>query len=353
MESHEKGVQKMKKVIIRMVTSICILVVICLGVILYQNTFHMKVKSVEIPTTNGLLKGKLILPQNAKSKVGLVVFIHGDGPADASYDGNYEPLWEELANQGYASLSWNKPGIDGSEGNWLDQSMDDRAIEAVEAINWAHSLPEIDTKRIGLWGASQAGWVIPKIVQKDDDIAFTILVAPAINWVEQGRYNTLAQMKKEGASITQQEQALENFDQYLSIFERGISYQDYLKSPNADKNISEDRWNFERRNYKADASEDIKHFYSPIKLFLGGRDINVDTSDTEKVYQANVPENLLSVTVIPTADHFMLRPALVDSNTLTVLTALFAPRQLADQHYYEGIRNFLQSIDESLMTTKE
>lgn len=44
--------------------------------------------------------------------------------------------------------------------------MEDRAQETIYAINWAKALPMIDAQAIGLWGASQAGWVIPKIVKK-------------------------------------------------------------------------------------------------------------------------------------------------------------------------------------------
>ena len=32
-----------------------------------------------------------------------------------------------------------------------------------EAVEWARSRPDIDGHRIGLWGASQAGWVMPKV----------------------------------------------------------------------------------------------------------------------------------------------------------------------------------------------
>lgn len=335
----------MKNLLIKIISVLGILIVICLCIILYQNTYHMKVTSAEIPTSKGILKGSLVLPKKSEGKVGLVIFIHGDGPADASYHGNYEPLWEELANQGYASLSWGKPGIDGSKGNWLDQTMDDRASEAVEAIQWAKTLPEIDDTRIGLWGASQAGWVIPKIIQKDKNIAFTILVAPAINWIDQGLYHTLAQMKKDNKPLSEQEQAKKNYQWSLSMLKKNATYQEYHNSKNADKTISQDRWNFILKNYLSDATEDIKHFYSPVKLFLGGRDINVDSNNTKEVYEKEVPKELLSVTVIPSADHSMLNAALVDSKSLTFLTALFAPRQLADKRYYEEIRKFLQSVD--------
>lgn len=285
------------------------------------------------------------MPKNLNKVIGLVVFIHGDGPADASYNGDYEPLWEELANLGYASLSWSKPGIDGSAGNWLTQSMDERAAEALEVINWARTLPEINTEKIGLWGASQAGWVIPKINRQDKNIAFNILVAPAVNWIDQGLYNTLAQMKKEGKSLKEQEQAKEDFLWSISMLDKNATYEEYHNNKHADKGITKDRWNFILKNYKSDATEDIRYFYSPVKLFLGGKDINVDSNNTLLVYEKEVPKEILSVTWISSTDHFMLNPYLVDNKLLTTLTGLFAPRQLAHKEYYAGIKEFLQLID--------
>jgi dienelactone hydrolase len=316
-------------------------------IILYQNTFDMKVTSVQIQTSKGTLMGNLVLPKNQKDKVGLVVFIHGDGPVDASYHDEYKPLWELLAKHGYASLSWSKPGIGGSSGNWLEQTMDDRALEAVEVMNWAKTQPEIDTNRIGLWGASQAGWVIPKVAKKEKSVAFQILVAPAVNWIDQGIYNTLSVMKKENKSLEEQKEALSRYEWSVSMLEKNATYQEYHNSDMADKDLSEDRWNFIIKNYKSDSTEDIRHFYSPVKLILGGKDINVDSANTKEIFEREVPKELLSVTLIPTTDHFMLRAPLVNSKSLTFITALFAPKKLTDKTYYEEIVRFLASIDQS------
>lgn len=67
------------------------------------------------------LTATLALPPNDKA-VGMAVFISGDGPIDAdNQDIGYWPIWEAFADAGWASLSWDKPGVGGSSGNWLDQ----------------------------------------------------------------------------------------------------------------------------------------------------------------------------------------------------------------------------------------
>lgn len=92
--------------------------------------------------------------------------------ANADRDGFYRPIWESFAAAGYASLAWDKPGIGGAAGNWLDQSMHDRATETEAALVWARKRPEIDANRIGLWGISQAGWVLPEVAVRHPELRF-------------------------------------------------------------------------------------------------------------------------------------------------------------------------------------
>lgn len=170
---------------------------------------------------------------------------------------------------------------------------------------------------------------------------------PAVNWIDQGIYNTLSVMKKENKSLEEQKEALTQYEWSVSMLEKNATYQEYHNSDMADKYLSEDRWNFILKNYKSDSTEDIKHFYSPVKLFLGGKDVNVNSANTKEVFEREVPKELLSVTLIPTTDHFMLRAPLVSSKSLTFITALFAPKKLADKTYYEEIGRFLAAIDQS------
>ncbi|EQB85808.1 alpha/beta superfamily hydrolase [Clostridium punense] len=344
----KKGINvSMKKKILKISISLFVVMIILIGIFIVQNDFQMIEKSVDIKTTKGILKGTLILPKEVSGKMGLVVFIHGDGPADASYNDQYKPMWEKLAKQGYACLSWSKPGVGGSDGNWLLQSMEDRAIEANEAIEWVKTLPEIDDNRIGLWGASQAGWVIPKIVQINKNIAFNILVAPAINWIEQGRYNTLKELEKKGTKKEEIDKEEKDFEFELELIKKGLSYEEYVAVGKKDI-VTEDRWTFIKKNYKSDAREDIKHFYSPVKLFLGGRDINVDSYNTKEVYEKKVSQELLNVTLIPDTDHFMLKASLVNSKVKAFFTAIFAPRELAHKQYYNEVEQFLKEQEKKL-----
>ncbi|MDN8587142.1 alpha/beta hydrolase [Chryseobacterium mucoviscidosis] len=311
--------------------------------ILKQNSFDMIEQAVEISTPQGKLTGVLILPEHYSSKLGLVLFIHGDGAIDATHDDGYKPLWERLASLGYASLSMDKRGISGSEGNWLDQTMEDRVEEAQQVLAWARQQPEIDANRIGVWGASQAGWVIPKLAGKEQ-LAFSILVSPAINWLTQGEYNTRSQMTKEGRSSLEIEEQVNADNRIKDLLKAGASYAEYVSAAGPDNVMSKDRWNFVSKNYLADATNDIYNFNSPVLLMLGDHDIHVDIKETEEVYKEHIsPSDLLHVRMLKATEHSMLSTATADSPTRALLISLFAPRDITVKGYMEEITHFLQS----------
>ena len=204
------------------------------GVAIVQNDYDIDEQSVSIPFGDITLDGVLATPPGGREPLGLVVFVHGDGPIDATHDSFYRPMWESFARAGYASLSWNKQGVGGSAGNWLDQSMQDRADEVEAAIAWASQRPDIDPKRIGLWGASQAGWVMPKVARQTPDLCFMIAVSPAINWERQGRYNTVAQMQSDGASQADIDRAIVKSDLMRRLLDDGATFEEYSAAVNGD-----------------------------------------------------------------------------------------------------------------------
>ncbi|KEQ27591.1 alpha/beta hydrolase family protein [Paenibacillus tyrfis] len=331
-----------KKIIISMM--IIMLLVGGTGLFIFeQNRFNIVEQAIEIPTPEGKLTGTFVLPKNYKDKLGLVLFIHGDGPIDASHDDGYKPLWERLASLGYASLSLNKRGIGGSEGNWLDQSIDDRVEEARQAMAWAKKQPMIDEKQIGVWGASQAGWVIPKLAKKEP-IAFSLLVSPAINWVSQGQYNVRKRMEKDGRTETEIQDKAAYDQQVLQLLEKHASYEEYLNIARKNSLMSKERWSFVGKNFLSDATDDLRHFHSPVLLLLGEEDIHVDVKETERVYRNTVKPELLTVAVFPDTEHSMLSKQTADSELRAIGISLFAPRQITIQGYMEQIEQFLKKL---------
>ncbi|MEF2527374.1 MULTISPECIES: alpha/beta hydrolase family protein [Streptomyces] len=316
------------------------------GLVVWQHTYDVREEAVAIRHGGRTLHGVLALPEQGKGPFPLVVFVHGDGPVDATHDTFYRPLWESFARAGYASLSWNKPGVGGAPGDWLGQTMDDRAREAADAVAWARQRPEVDADRVGLWGASQAGWVLPRIAALDGRIRFAIAVSPAVNWLRQGRYNLLAELHRDGASDAEVAAALRRRETGLELLARGAPYEEYVRAVGDPQGMTAGRWRFAAMNHTADATADLPALRGmPVLLVLGGRDLNVDTAETEAAYRRLLPAPPLRVARYPGASHGLVPYEVEASPARLTLTALFAPRALFADGYLADQRRFLAALD--------
>lgn len=148
------------------------------------------------------VKGTLWLPD--QPPLTAIVIVPGE-TAGRTSAGGYAPFINTLLDAGVAVASWDKPGIGVSEGDWLSQSMDDRANETRAAL--AALSGRMEGLSVGALGFSQAGWVLPRISAQDT--AFLVLAGPAISWRSQGAFNTRTRLKRSGMGDADVEQAVE------------------------------------------------------------------------------------------------------------------------------------------------
>ncbi|MCZ7456866.1 alpha/beta hydrolase family protein [Streptomyces sp. WMMC940] len=316
------------------------------GVVVWQNTYELREEKVSLRHDGKLLDGVLARPQRGEGPFGLVVFVHGDGPVDATQETFYRPLWESFARAGYASLSFSKPGVGGSEGDWLDQSMTDRADEALAAVAWARKRPDIDGRRIGLWGASQAGWVLPEAAAREPGLQFVIAVSPAVNWLRQGRYNLLAELERDGATAQEKEAALRRRETTLDLLKSGASFAEYRTAVGDVGDMTPGRWAFIARNHRSDATADLRAMRgTPLLLVLAGHDVHVDVADTEAVYREVLPAESLTVARYPDAAHSLVDHDLERSDWRLTATAVFAPRRLYTDRFLADQARFVRQLD--------
>lgn len=257
------------------------------------------------------LEGMLIKPKRLKGPTPVLLFIDGDG--DAPYDGyGYsEHVWRSLADVGIASFSWNKPGVGGSTGNWLHQSLEERADEVIAAIEMLKLREDILEHKIGLIGWSQAGWVMPIVASKSDYPDFMIVVSGAINWMDQGHYMRTVRMMREGATQLEIDAAKVAS---LSTAERhfSMSYEEYAVqvSTGGDDPMSRDRFRFVQLNWRSDARHHLKDIDCPVLAIFGGQDVNVDTVESAKIYRqefGKAGNHDLTIQLFPDAQHGILK----------------------------------------------
>jgi len=316
-----------------------------------QHRFDFNTSEVAFTHNGHKIVGTLATPRRPGPH-GLVVFIHGDGPSNADSGGYYLPIWESFARAGYASLSWDKPGVGRSDGDWQSYSMSDRADLALTALDAVVGRPDIDSNRIGLWGVSQAGWVLPKIANRRPGIKFIIAVSTAINWSDQGRFNHRAELAHEGATEAEIAAAVAHEDAISSLLERNATYDEYLAlvrdtagtSGRRDPPMSEQRWRFAAINHRSDARADLAALPDvPVLLQIAGQDRNVDVAETEAVYRELLGERL-QVRRYPDALHSMVRADLGLGGLRFWGTAILRPRAIYGDGFLADGEAFLEAL---------
>ena len=96
--------------------------------------------------------------------------------------------------------SWDKAGVGDSSGDWLQQSMSDRATETIAAMKAVQAATKDFGNPIGFMGFSQAGWVLPKVATQVSADTWFVIVGGATNWRAQGAYFTTRRLMSEGHS---------------------------------------------------------------------------------------------------------------------------------------------------------
>ncbi|MEU3292484.1 alpha/beta hydrolase [Streptomyces longwoodensis] len=216
------------------------------------------------------------------------------------------------------------------------------------AVAWARGRPGIDGRRIGLWGASQAGWVLPKVAAKDPRIRFVIAVSPAVNWLRQGRYNLLAELHRDGAGKRRVEEAMRRRETTVRLLRRGATYAEYRAAVGAPDGVTPARWRFISANYTSDAVADLRAMRgTPVLLVLAGHDVNVDVRETQAVYREVLPASTLSVQHYPDATHSLVDHATERSSLRLTATAVLAPRKLYAAGFLDRQTRFLREAGAS------
>ena len=139
----------------------------------------------EIPVTftceGADIAGTLYLPKEDGRHPALV-WVHGAGKETRLTWGDGAFL-RPFTAAGFAVFSFDKRGVGESEGECCpgDHGHFNLATaDVVGAVAAVRKRPEVDAKRVGLFGASQAGWIAPRAAVDSGHVAFVVLAAPGV-----------------------------------------------------------------------------------------------------------------------------------------------------------------------------
>src|SRR5207237_3314090 len=101
-----------------------------------------------------------------------------------------------FASRGFAVLTYDKRGIGGSTGVYVraatTPNLRNLAADALAGVAWLRKQREIDPRRIGLSGGSQAGWIIVLAASEARSVRFaTVQSGAAMSVGRQLAYSAL------------------------------------------------------------------------------------------------------------------------------------------------------------------
>ncbi|UCH13943.1 MAG: alpha/beta fold hydrolase [Bacteroidales bacterium] len=228
----------------------------------------------------------------------VIIMIHGSGSATRYGAVPFNPLIEIFLRNGFAVLCWDKPGSGESTGEFeIGYTITGRAKILVDATRVMLENPSIDNSSIGLWGISQAGWVMPKALDMTSDIAFMIVVSGgAEDGIEQFSY----QVGQVAACAGETAENVEKVDMYWSQMQKATTYSEYKEAADflvtiqsivdyTGVSVSEENsWNAWPRNIDAffNPMDVIEHTTIPVLVFFGELDKNIDPVQGAHAYQS-------------------------------------------------------------------
>lgn len=273
----------------------------------------------EVQFVNGpvTLSGTLTLPDGPGPHPALVL-VHGSNAV--TRDG-FGPWSRYFAGLGYAVLAYDKRGTGTSTGDWKQADFAVLGTDVLAGVRSLAARPDIRADRIGLWGASQAGWVMPLVAaQAPAEIACLIVHAGSGTTVRQEGVLYIRQelrfagLPEASVAIGMRYQELDDavsqsgvgFDRLLAYYEQHSKVETWLWPPRP-----ADDWfrPYYRMLMDFDPVPSWRRVSAPVLLFFGELDANVPPRESwPPIEQALRQAGNARVTqiVLPKANHLFL-----------------------------------------------
>jgi uncharacterized protein len=150
---------------------------------------------VRFQSSGVTLAGTLFIPDEP-GRHPAIVLLHGSGPEPRN------PMVADwFARHGVVALAYDKRGVGESTGEYSGVGVEngDRmfgllAGDVAAGVRFLRTRPEIDGRRIGLAGNSQAGWILPHAARELGDVRFMVLISgPVCSVGLENYYSDLAE----------------------------------------------------------------------------------------------------------------------------------------------------------------
>ncbi len=185
-----------------------------------QGAADVRNEEIRFQSGNVTLTGALSLPISQR-QAPAIILNHG---ARSGYTREFiRPFVERFTRDGFAVLIYDKRGTGGSGGHWTDASLEDQADDAIAAAKYLRTRTQVDPNRIGLWGVSHAGWVIPRAIAKaPGTFQFAIVITGGgTRGIDVERFDYKQMLAHTGVGETERADALALVERYFEYLRTG------------------------------------------------------------------------------------------------------------------------------------
>jgi pimeloyl-ACP methyl ester carboxylesterase len=260
------------------------------------------------------LAGTLWLPESRP--VATVLMYPGSGPSDRDNDVYFPPIRAHLLARGCAVCSFDKRGVGGSTGRWMEADIVAQAQDLRAGFDALLGLADLDAP-IGLFGHSQGGWVVLEAQRHIAPLAFVVTNSgPGVTPSVQERYSAICRMHGAGLTAGEIGATLRYYDLMRDLmaehapFEAARARLDQLGVaierdgvPMVYRAHDAEEWEFESSIIFYDPRPALREVRVPLLALFGSDDKLVPVEPSVAMFRAMVRADLLSVAVIAGGDH--------------------------------------------------
>ena len=245
------------------------------------------------------LAGTLALPDGSGPHPS-VVLVGGSGPSDRDNDVLFPPIRAHLVAAGFAVLSYDKRGVGGSTGAWLDAGVADLAADAAAAYRVLRARSEVGPAPVGLFGHSEGGWVVLRAAAgalRDDGVAWVVTNSgPGVGPEPQERYALLTGVRAAGEPSPVVEACVGLYDRIVDAARRGAGFAEadallrgdpaYPQFARFGVELSPPLWTLMKRYADHDPAPDAGRLRCPHLAVFGAADPIMPVADSVAAFAA-------------------------------------------------------------------
>jgi len=156
-------------------------VVMIFGQFVDATQYSVVEREVSFMSEGSLIRGIIALPETELPDIPVVMLLHGfaghmnDLIVGGTAESMYGMTARILAEYGIASLRFDFRGSGLSEGDWRDTTFSGQIRDAISALSFLETFPEVDPSRIGVIGLSQGGLVAACVAARDRRVKSAVL----------------------------------------------------------------------------------------------------------------------------------------------------------------------------------